>query len=86
MKNLGLILILVKLFGKVGPILLKLVKTAKFAKAGLAVGSLAAYSHMFTWQFALVLLFAIFSMFFYYQTIRKNQDIFSEIFSIPLKS
>lgn len=59
MKNLGLILILVKLFGKVGPILLKLVKIAKFAKAGLAVGSLAAYSYMFTWQFALVLLFAI---------------------------
>lgn len=59
MKNLGFVLVLVKLFGKLGPILLKLVKTAKFAKAGLALGSLAAYSYMFTWEFAIVLLFAI---------------------------
>lgn len=59
MKNLGFVLLLVKLFGKLGPFLLKLFKTAKLAKAGLALGSMAAYSYMFTWEFALVLLFAI---------------------------
>ena len=48
MRNLGFILLLIKLGGKVGPALIKLIKTAKVAKAGLALGSMAAYSYMFT--------------------------------------
>lgn len=59
MKNIGFILLLIKLGVKIGPMLLKLIKTTKFVKGGLALGSLTAYSYMFTWQFAIILLFAI---------------------------
>ncbi len=59
MKNLGFILLIIKLGGKLLPFFLKVIKTAKFTKAGLALGSMAAYSYLFTWEFAIVLLFAI---------------------------
>lgn len=59
MKNFGLYLLLFKLGSKFGPLLLKVLKSAKVAKGGLAVASLGAYSYMFTWEFAVILLFAI---------------------------
>jgi len=59
MKNLGFILVLMKLGGKIGPALLKLLKGAKVTKGALAVGSMGAYSYLFTWEFAIILLTAI---------------------------
>lgn len=59
MRYLGITLLIFKLGAKVLPVILKLAKSAKVIKVGLAGASLAAYSYMFTWQFALILLFAI---------------------------
>jgi Zn-dependent protease len=44
-----------KLYGVVG----KLAKSAKVAKVGMAGATMAAYSWLFTWQFALIILFAL---------------------------
>lgn len=55
LKNFGLIALLIK----IGPAVLKLIKSAKFIKVALAGGSMAAYSYLFTWEFALILLLAI---------------------------
>lgn len=48
------------LFGKLLPILVKLVKTLKFTKFGLIALSGAAYAYLFTWQFSLMILVALF--------------------------
>jgi len=56
----GLILILIKVGGKGIPIFLKLIKGLKFGKYGLAAASVASYTYLFTWQFALVIVSMIF--------------------------
>lgn len=55
MKHIGFIAFLFKF----SPVILKFLKSAKVIKAGLAAGSFAAYSYLFTWEFAIVLLAAI---------------------------
>lgn len=57
---LGPLVILVKLGPKIGTIALKLLKGLKVGKVGFATASLAAYSYMFTWQFAALILFMLF--------------------------
>jgi len=52
-------LILVKVGGKLLLVFGKLAKMLKLGKVGLAAASLAGYSYLFTWQFALLLMFAI---------------------------
>lgn len=59
MSKLGIYLILFKIFTKIGPSFIKLFKSIKVAKVGLAGASMAAYSYIFTWEFALILLLAI---------------------------
>jgi len=54
-KNIGLIAFLIK----ISPILLKFFKSAKMIKLALASGSMMAYSYLFTWEFAIILLSAI---------------------------
>ena len=54
-KNIGLIAFLIK----ISPILLKFFKSAKVIKVALASGSMMAYSYLFTWEFAVILLAAI---------------------------
>jgi Zn-dependent protease len=54
-KNIGLI----AFFIKISPILLKFFKSAKIIKVALASGSMLAYSYLFTWEFAVILLGAI---------------------------
>ena len=54
-KNIGLIAFLVK----ISPVLLKFLKSAKMIKIALASGSMMAYSYLFTWEFAVILLGAI---------------------------
>lgn len=57
---LGLWLVLLKVGGKAVPALLKLLKGFKFGKFALAGSSLAVYSVLFSWQFALILMGSIF--------------------------
>jgi len=54
-KNIGFIAFLIK----ISPILLKFFKSAKLIKVALASGSMLAYSYLFTWEFAAILLGAI---------------------------
>jgi len=54
-KNIGLVAFIVK----ISPILLKFLKSAKMIKIALASGSMLAYSYLFTWEFAVILLGAI---------------------------
>jgi len=54
-KNIGFIAFLIK----ISPILLKFFKSAKVIKVALASGSMLAYSYLFTWEFAVILLGAI---------------------------
>jgi len=54
-KNIGLVAFIIK----ISPIVLKFFKSAKMIKLALASGSMVAYSYMFTWEFALILLGAI---------------------------
>lgn len=75
MKNFGLYLVLLKIFGKIGPVFITLLKSAKVAKVGLAGASLAAYSYMFTWQFALIIIFAIIVHEYGHLTAMKNLGI-----------
>lgn len=51
--------ILAKVGGKLLVVFGKLAKMLKLGKVGLAAASLAGYSYLFTWQFALLLMFAI---------------------------
>lgn len=52
------------LAAKLGPKLLsvavKLAKVAKIGKFGLAIGSMAAYAYLFTWQFAVLVMISLF--------------------------
>lgn len=49
------------LAAKLGPKLLTIVvKFAKVGKMGLAIGSMAAYTYLFTWQFAVVIIVSLF--------------------------
>jgi Zn-dependent protease len=55
LKNIGFLALLFKL----APLGMKFLKSAKFIKVALAGGSMVAYSYLFTWEFALILLLAI---------------------------
>lgn len=57
---LGLWLVLVKVGGKILPVLLKLLKALKVGKVAMLGASFAAYAVLFTWQFAVVLLVSLF--------------------------
>jgi Zn-dependent protease len=46
------------LMAKLGPKLLAVI--VKFAKLGLGIGSMVAYSYLFTWQFAIILMVSLF--------------------------
>lgn len=52
------------LAAKIGPKLLtiaiKLTKVVKIGKFGLAIGSMAAYAYLFTWQFAIIIMISLF--------------------------
>jgi Zn-dependent protease len=56
----GLIAVFVKLGAKIVPTLAKLLKGLKFGKVAMAGASMAAYSYMFTWKFALIILGSLF--------------------------
>lgn len=58
--KIGPYALLAKLGPKLFAIATKLLKGAKVAKVGLAVGSAAAYSYLYTWQFAATLMAALF--------------------------
>lgn len=49
---------------KVGPklisVIIKFAKAAKVGKMGLAVGSMAAYAYLFTWEFAVLIMVSLF--------------------------
>lgn len=52
----GIIVVLGKVASKAFPVLVKLLKGAKFGKLALGGASVAAYSILFSWQFALVII------------------------------
>lgn len=56
----GLIALFAKLGGKLFSLLAKLVKAIKVGKAGFAGATLASYSYMYTWKFALLIMFMLF--------------------------
>jgi Zn-dependent protease len=45
---------------KLGPVLVKMLKFLKIGKVGLAATSVASYAYLFSWQFALVIVAAVF--------------------------
>lgn len=55
--NIGIITIMTKVGLKLLP---TIIKFAKVGKIGLVIGSVATYSYLFTWQFALVLMISLF--------------------------
>ncbi len=59
-SKVGPLAILVKIGPKLGALGLKLLKGLKAGKVIFAVASLAAYSYLFTWQFAVLILFMLF--------------------------
>lgn len=56
----GVIGLAIKLGPKILTTIGKLGKALKVGKAGMAAGTMAAYSYLFTWEFALAIMFAIF--------------------------
>lgn len=56
----GIITLMVKLGPKLLSIIIKLAKTVKVGKFGLAIGSMAAYTYLFTWQFAMMVIISLF--------------------------
>lgn len=59
-SRIGIMVLALKLGAKILPALMKILKSAKFIKAGLAVTSFAAYAYLLTWQFATVIMIALF--------------------------
>ena len=56
----GIIALAAKLGPKVLSVGVKIAKVAKVGKMGLAVGSMAAYAYLFTWQFAVLIMISLF--------------------------
>lgn len=56
----GIIALAIKIGPKLLAVAAKLAKVAKVGKMGLAVGSVAAYSYLFTWQFAVIIMVSLF--------------------------
>ena len=56
----GIVALAVKIGPKVLTVAVKLAKTAKIGKMGLAAGSMAAYAYLFTWQFAVIIMVSLF--------------------------
>jgi Zn-dependent protease len=59
-NNLGIIAIAIKLGPKLLSLMTKVAKSGKFLKVGMAGSSVAAYSYLFTWEFALTICIAVF--------------------------
>jgi Zn-dependent protease len=59
-SKVGLIALAIKVGPKIFTLLTKLIKGLKIGKMGLAGATMASYSYMFTWEFAAVILFALF--------------------------
>lgn len=58
--NIGIMALVAKIGSKMLPIITKLVKTLKVGKMSLAVGSMATYAYIFTWQFAAMVMVLLF--------------------------
>lgn len=56
----GIIVLGTKIGFKLLPIMIKLVKFVKIGKFGLVIGSIAAYTYLFTWQFAVMVMILLF--------------------------
>ena len=56
----GIVALGVKLGPKLISVGVKLAKVAKVGKMGLAIGSMAAYAYLFTWQFAVLIMISLF--------------------------
>ena len=56
----GLIALAVKLGPKLLAVVIKFAKVIKAGKFGLAIGSMAAYAYLFTWQFAVMVMISLF--------------------------
>lgn len=54
-KNIGFMAFMLK----IAPIFLKFIKSVKTIKIALGAGSMLAYSYLFTWQFAVILILSI---------------------------
>lgn len=52
----GIIALVLKIGSKMLPVVVKLAKFLKVGKFGLAVGSMASYAYLFTWQFAVMIM------------------------------
>lgn len=58
--SIGIMALVAKIGSKMLPIVTKLVKTLKIGKMSLAVGSMASYAYIFTWQFAAMIMILLF--------------------------
>jgi Zn-dependent protease len=56
----GIVALAAKLGPKLLAIVVKLAKVVKVGKFGLAIGSMAAYVYLFTWQFAILVMISLF--------------------------
>ena len=56
----GIVALAAKLGPKLVTVGVKLAKVAKVGKMGLAIGSMAAYVYLFTWQFAVLIMISLF--------------------------
>ena len=56
----GMVAVVAKLGPKLISVGVKFAKVAKVGKMGLAIGSMAAYVYIFTWQFAVLLMISLF--------------------------
>ena len=59
-NNIGIWGLVVKVGSKFGATIVKLAKGLKIGKVGLAGASLASYSYMFTWEFAVLIMISLF--------------------------
>jgi len=79
-KNMGFMVFVLKL----APIFLKFVKSVKMIKIALGAGSMLAYSYLFTWQFAFILILSIVFHEYGHITGMKNRGMKTKgIFLIP---
>lgn len=62
MKNIraGLVALAAKVGPKLLAVVVKFAKVIKIGKFGLAIGSMAAYAYLFTWQFAIMVMISLF--------------------------
>lgn len=56
----GIVALAAKIGTKLLTVAIKLTKVVKIGKFGLAIGSMAAYAYLFTWQFAVIIMISLF--------------------------